>query len=60
MPSMQDNRQQQHPIEFYKKFDKYSWTKHILNKKKGPFTKQMPIKSPRRMKMDITNEKLIS
>lgn len=61
MPSRQGNRLEQHSMEFHKKFGKSSWAKHLRNKKKSPFTKQMANKKSRtRMKLSIRNEKLIS
>jgi len=47
-------------MEFYKKFGKSSWAKHLRNRKRSRFTKQMANKKSRaRMKLDIKIEKVV-
>ena len=44
-------------MEFYKKFGKSSWAKHLRNKKKSPFTKQMANKKSRaKSKLDLVSD----
>lgn len=44
-------------MEFYKKYGKSSWAKHMRNKNKSPRTKQMANKNSRsKSKIDIIND----